>query len=385
MQLRGNGKALIGLLGATAILLSGCGGNASEGPATGVDGFDAAAYFQGKTIRIIISHSAGGGGSDLAGRSFGASLGDLLPGNPRVSVTNNAGIGGINNAYDAPEEDLVIGVTSLGANLYQPLLDPENTYDPTGVQIIGGVTPEPRGALVAGDFAAAYPTLVDAEGKTDAPIRFAAVVGGPADVISEALLAPWVCENLNLPCDMVAVAADSSADTELMLQRGEVNSNFTSIGAISRSHRDMINDGSGYVGFTFEDETSKIVYPDGMTVPPHLIDILPAESKAEWDLIQPLVTGGGLGKTFWMGPQVPTEVVDAIRQAWSDFTEDPGLYGPFEQAQTGGSEGGISFELSPILGADGQKLYDASTDTFLASRDEYNTLQSGLFEKYWAR
>jgi hypothetical protein len=77
--------------------------------------------------------------------------------------------------------------------------------------------------------------LTDAVGKTDAPIRFAGTVGGPADVISESMLAPWTCEHLNLPCDMIAVAGDTSADTELMLQRGEVNSNFTAIGAISRS------------------------------------------------------------------------------------------------------------------------------------------------------
>jgi len=380
---RVNWKALTALLGGSVLLLSGC-GNAA--PASSPNGsFDAPSYFQGKTIRVIVSHDAGGG-SDLAARAFAASLGNFVPGHPRVTVTNNPGMSGIKDALDAPEADLVLGMTSLGANLYQPILDPENTYDPKEVQIIGAVSPEPRGALVAGDFAATYPKLIDASGKTAAPIRFAAVVGGPADVISEAMTAPWVCEHLKLPCDMIPVAGDTSADTELMLQRGEVNSNFTAIGAISRSHRDSITDRSGYVAFTYDDTGSKITYPEGMTVPPELADLLPTDAKDEWESIQPLVTGGGLGKTFWMGPSAPTGVVDALRQAWADFTKDPALYGPFEKSQEGGgSEGGISFDITPIPGADGQKLYDASTETFLSNRDAYTKLQTELYDKYWAK
>ena len=380
-------KHALALLSIPVLLLSGCGNSDQGGSAapSSSAGFDAAAYFKGKTIRFIVSHDAGGG-ADQAGRAFAGALGDLLPGKPRVTVTNNPGMSGIRDALDAPESDLVVGVTSLGANLYQPILDPENTYDPKGVQIIGGVSPEPRGALVAGDFAKQYPAMMDAIGKTDAPIRFAGTVGGPADVISESMLAPWVCEHLKLPCDMISVAGDTSADTELMLQRGEVNSNFTSIGAISRSHRSIIDDRSGYVAFTYEDTSSTINYPQGLAPAPHLVDLIPADAKAQWDLIQPLVTGGGIGKTFWMGASAPKDVVAAIRQAYTDFTKDPKLYDPFIKAQAGGgSEGGITFELTPVLGDDGQKLYDASTDTFLSNREEYGKIQSELYDKYWKK
>lgn len=385
MRNSANWKVLTALIGASVLLLSGCGGGAGDASAGNGSGeFDVASYFKGKTIRVIVSHDAGGG-SDLAARSFAANLGDLVPGHPRVTVTNNPGMAGIGDALDAPEADLVVGMTSLGANLYQPILDPANTYDPKRVQIIGAVSPEPRGALVAGDFAATYPKLVDAVGKTASPIRFAAVVGGPADVISEAMTAPWVCEHLNLPCDMIPVAGDTSADTELMLQRGEVNSNFTAIGAISRSHREIVTDGSGYVAFTYDDGGSKITYPEGMAVPPKLADLIPADAEAEWESIQPLVTGGGLGKTFWMGSSAPSGVVDALRQAWAEFIKDPKLYGPFAQAQGGGSEGGIAFDVSPIPGAEAQKLYDASTQTFLDSRDAYTKIQAELYDKYWSK
>ncbi len=370
------------VLATAAVALTGCSA-AGESTSAAPGEFDAASYFKGRNIRVIVSHSAGGG-TDLAARDFAASLGSLLPGNPRVSVTNDSGMGGINNAYSAPEKDLVIGVTSLGANLFQPLLDPANTYDPKGVKVIAAVTPEPRGALVAGEFAKTYPKLTDATGKTGAPVRFAAVVGGPADVISEAFIAPWVCEQLSLPCTMVAVAGDSSSDTELMLQRGEINSNFTAIGAISRSHNQILTDHSGYVAFSYEDQDTKISYPDGVTPAPKLVDILPQSSLDQWKLIQPLVTGGGLGKTFWMGPSARPEVVDAMRKAWTDFTADKDLYEKFDKIQTGAvAPGAITFTSAPIQGADAQKLYDASTDTFMSNKDTYATLQSQLYDKYW--
>jgi hypothetical protein len=372
-------------LGSSVLLLSSCGSDTAPAPSSGsqAGGFDAASYFKGKTIRFIVSHSAGGG-ADLTARSFANALGNLVPGNPRITVTNDSGLGGIDNAYAAPEQDLVVGVTGLGTYLSQPMLDPSNNFDPKGIQIIGAVTPEPRGALVAGDFAKAYPKIVDATGKTEAPIKFAATVGGPVDVISEAMIAPWVCEKLNLPCDMLPVAEDGSSDTDLMLQRGEVNSNFTSIGSISRAHRPLIEDRSGYVAFSYDDEGAQIKYPDGTPVPPQLGDIIPADAKDQWETIQPLVTGDGLGKTFWMGPQANPDVVKALQQAWSDFIGDKDLYGPFEKIQTGGSgEGGISFTVTALPGPDAQKRFDASTEKFRNNLDAYKTLQTEIYDKWW--
>lgn len=376
---------LLALLGAVVLALSACGSDSSPSVSNeSGGGFDAASYFKGKTIRFIASHSAGGG-VDLAARSFANALGNLLPGNPRVTVTNDSGMGGIDNAYAAPEKDLVVGITGLSSYLLQPLLDEGIEWDPAGIQIIGAVTPEPRGALVTGDFAAAYPTIIDASGKTEAPIRFPATVGGPVDVVSEALIAPWICETLALPCEMLPVAEDGSTDTDLMLQRGEVNSNFTSIGSISRAHRPLLEDGSGYVAFAYDNDGSEIKYPEGMQVPPNVTDIIPADAQAEWEMIQPLITGGGMGKTFWMGPQANPDVVAALRTAWDDFVADPALYEPFEKIQTGGSgDGGISFTVSAVPGTDGQKIFDAASKSFADNLDAYKELQTEIYNKYWA-
>lgn len=379
-------KTLAAAMSAAALLLSGCGSDAA--PSTTADAsageFDAAAYFKGKTIQFIVSHSAGGG-ADLTARSFANALSNLLPGNPRVTVTNDSGMGGIDNAYAAPEADLVVGTTGLSTYLVQPLLDDSIEWNPDGINIIGAVTPEPRGALVTGDFASTYPALVDAAGKTDDPIKFAATVGGPVDVVSEALVAPWICQTLNLPCDMLPVAEDGSSDTDLMMQRGEVNSNFTSIGSISRAHRAILDDGTGYVAFAYDNERSEIKYPEGVTVPPNVSDIIPDSAKEEWETIQPLVTGDGLGKTFWMGPQANPDVVNELRKAWDAFVADPALYGPFEEIQTGGSgDGGISYTVDAVPGQEAQTIFDETTKTFEDNLESYKSLQTDIYNKYWA-
>ena len=102
-------------------------------------------------------------------------------------------------------------------------------------------------------------------------------------------------------------------------------------------------------------------------------------------VIQPLITGDGLGKTFWMGPKVPADVVNALRQAWSDFINNKELYAPFEEIQTGGTgEGGISFTVQALPGPDAQERFDASVNTFLANLDAYKKLQTEIYTKYWA-
>ncbi len=59
-----------------------------------VEGFDAEAYFSGKTIKIIVGFSPGGG-YDAYSRLLAEAVERLMPGNPNVYVTNAPGGGGL--------------------------------------------------------------------------------------------------------------------------------------------------------------------------------------------------------------------------------------------------------------------------------------------------
>ena len=76
------------LAAAFSMLLTGAAANAAEAP-----------FYEGKTLRILVS-SGTGGGTDSAARLVSRFIGKYLAGNPRVLVQNMPGGGGtIANNY----------------------------------------------------------------------------------------------------------------------------------------------------------------------------------------------------------------------------------------------------------------------------------------------
>jgi len=81
-------------------------------------------FFQGKTIRIIVGFSAGGG-FDAYSRTIGRHIGKYIPGSPTVLVENMAGAGSmiaVNYTYNQAKPDgLTIGNWIGGLVLQQYL------------------------------------------------------------------------------------------------------------------------------------------------------------------------------------------------------------------------------------------------------------------------
>src|SRR5512139_2329778 len=86
--------------------------------------FAAAPFYEGKTVRITVGASAGGG-FDLWARTVGRHIGKHIPGNPTVVVENVTGAGGLimaNQLYKSVRPDgLTIGHVNGGLVLSQML------------------------------------------------------------------------------------------------------------------------------------------------------------------------------------------------------------------------------------------------------------------------
>src|SRR5680860_44604 len=84
------------------------------------DTFDAEEYFKGKTIRLIVGYSAGGG-YDTNARLLAQYLEKYVPGNPSVMVENMPGAASVvaaNYLYSKAEPDgLTIGTIDRGINI----------------------------------------------------------------------------------------------------------------------------------------------------------------------------------------------------------------------------------------------------------------------------
>ena len=105
----------------------------------------AAPFYQGKTLRVTVGFSAGGG-FDLWARVVARHLGKHIPGNPTVIVENVTGAGGliqVNQLFKATKPDgLTLGHINGGLILGQMMGQPGYDFEPQKFMYIGAANKE---------------------------------------------------------------------------------------------------------------------------------------------------------------------------------------------------------------------------------------------------
>jgi tripartite-type tricarboxylate transporter receptor subunit TctC len=157
-------------------------------------------FYAGKTIRLIVGLSAGGG-YDVYSRTIARHLGKHIPGNPSVAVENMVGAGSIlatNYIYKIARSDgLTIG-NFLGGLLLQQLLDrPGIEFDARKFEYLGVpsqdhflvVVSKSTGILDVNQWIAAkkeisFGGVTPGGGTDDLPKALKATIGLPLRVVS---------------------------------------------------------------------------------------------------------------------------------------------------------------------------------------------------------
>lgn len=120
-------------IGAVALAISGC-----QQSAVGAGPEDPAAFYRGRTLRILVGVSPGGG-QDLYARVMAPHLSRLLDGHPTVIVENMPGAGGLVAATylarRATPDGLTIGL--IGPQPTMEQLGPNPAFDVRSLPIIG--------------------------------------------------------------------------------------------------------------------------------------------------------------------------------------------------------------------------------------------------------
>jgi hypothetical protein len=379
MVKRVHARRALAVMAAAALLLSGCGSGGGDNSAStsSAGGFDAAKFFGGKTVRLIVTSSAGGN-TDIFARFIASKLADEIPGRPRIAVTNEGGLGGIGDVYEAPDSDLVIGATSRSSAIYGTADDPAARQDPSKLQVIGGVAGDPRAWAGFGTLTTAYPSLADAANKPDGEkLRFAATVGGPGEVESDVFLYTWLCQNMKLPCEYINVADDSSTDTNLMVQRGEVNLQGGTMITFMRQYLKDLQDGKAkfLMQYAPTDQASPAL-PDGITAP-DISTILPADLKDDYQKIVPIISSGLLGNMMWAGPALSADAVKALQDAYAKVVGNADNVKQLNGLMAGG-DSPYDYKVTPLSGADAQKAYDTSSGDYETNK----VFIEGLREEY---
>ena len=174
-------------------------------------------FYAGKTLRILVGFSPGGG-YDLYARTLGRYLGKHVPGAPTVVVQNMPGAGSlkvVNYLYNAAPKDGTVLATFARGIVFEPLLGhAEGTqFDAARFNWIGSISNEV--SVCALNAASGIRTFADMQAK---PFRIGASgVGADSDIF------PVVIRNLfHLPMRLVA-GYPGGADMVLAMERHEVD------------------------------------------------------------------------------------------------------------------------------------------------------------------
>ena len=175
-------------------------------------------FYRGKTVRIIVGFSAGGG-YDAYSRLIGRHLHKHIPGNPSVIVDNMAGAGSIiaaNYVYNAaPKDGTVIGNISGQIILEQLFANPAVQYDLGKFRYLGVPIGETYLLLVTRKPGVTrFDELVGAKSKQ-------VVVGGiPGSTVEQGpiLLRDLLGANLK-----VVSGYKGTADVRLAIESGELD------------------------------------------------------------------------------------------------------------------------------------------------------------------
>lgn len=114
---------------------------------------DAATFYKGRTINIVVGF-APGGGADLWARFMARHLGKFVPGEPGVVVQNMPGAGGfsaLNFVYSvAPKDGTYLMLPSTSAYTAPQLEQPGARWDTLKLQWLGNITRDTSSCVASG-------------------------------------------------------------------------------------------------------------------------------------------------------------------------------------------------------------------------------------------
>lgn len=298
----------------------------------------AADFYRGKTVRIIVGFSAGGG-YDAYSRLIGRYLGQYIPGNPAVIVDNMAGAGSIiaaNHVYNAaPKDGTVIGNISGPIILEQLFNNPAVQFDMTKFRHLA--VPVGETYLMIVTRKSGVVKFDELLGQNSKPVVFGAIPGSTVEH-APILVRDTLGANIK-----VVTGYKGTADVRLAIDSGEVGGFFNTWTSVKITSLDKFRSGEWLVLAQLADDP----IPD-LTIPN--VPTIPAIVKNE-EQRQLLLFGTSVpnqfGKVYVIGPGVPPERAAALESAFAKAFADKQLLAEAEKGR---------LEIDPLTGAQIQKL-----------------------------
>jgi tripartite-type tricarboxylate transporter receptor subunit TctC len=288
---------------------------------------DVAAFFKGKTIRLMVGVGVGSG-YDINARLLARHMGNHIPGQPAIIVQNQPGAGSLtmtNALYNnGPFDGTVIGASFNGMPT-TPLLQPGGArFDPVKLNWLGSTNRETQVMYVW--HTAPAQVLDDARTKET-------VMGGQAPGSTQ-FDYPVLANHLFGFKFKVVTGYESTPKIHLAMESGEVHgtiANWSTLKAIN----------PGWIA----DKKIRILAQWTFTKNPELPDVpmflSVAQTEEQRAALRLMLARLEYGRPFFLPPNVPAARVQALRRAFDATMKDPAYLAEADK---------LKIEVEPLTG-----------------------------------
>jgi tripartite-type tricarboxylate transporter receptor subunit TctC len=293
-------------------------------------------FYRGKTIRIVVGYSAGGG-FDTYSRAIARHLAKHIPGKPAVIVENMPGAAGLvaaNSIYRAGRPDGLTIVNFQGTQVMSQILGRDGVeFDARKYEWLGAPT---RENAVCALTRASGVTTVQQWATSTTPVKLGSVApGGATHDVPRVLQAA-----LGLPIHLVR-GYKGTAEIRLAAQSGEVSGGCWPWESLRPTWRQALEAGEATVVLQVTDKP----LPDLPGVPLAL-------GLAKTDEARQLIRSGiivptTVSRVYAMPPATPADRVRLLRAAFLKTLADPEFVADARQAQ---------LDIDPISGEEVTRL-----------------------------
>jgi hypothetical protein len=270
---------------------------------------EAADFYRGKTISIVVGFGPGGG-YDIYARLLARYLGNHIAGVPNVVVQNMEGAGSVrasNYVYSvAPKDGTVIAAVNQNMPMYQMLGGAGAQFKAAEMNWLGSMAYS-NGTLYTWSQSGIR-TLGDAKSRD--------VVLGGVGTTSDSYIYPTLINGLLATRFKVINGYAGTKEIHLAIERGEVMGRGGNTWAsLMSSNQDWIDqkrvDILVQIGFKPEPEITQV---------PLLIELV--KTPEEKQIVTVVTLPTALGYTSWLAPEVPPARMKLLREAYDATMRD---------------------------------------------------------------
>jgi tripartite-type tricarboxylate transporter receptor subunit TctC len=296
-------------------------------------------FFAGKTVRIVVGSSPGGG-YDYWARLLARSMAKYIPGNPEVVVQNMPGGGSLvatNYVYSVAKPDgLTLGMPNQSVYMAQVVGDKEARFDAPKFNWIGSPDRNPTVLYIRADTP--YKSMDDVI-KAKAPPKCGGSGRDSASLV-------FALEDLIGAKFEVVLGYQGGSQTDLAVERGEVVCRSMGLGAHFSRQPFTLWHGKDFDRHLVQSGRKR---DDRATDTPTIHELMDRYKTSELgrQLATVLTAGENFGHPMLAPPGVPVDRVKLLRDAYAKALKDPALLAEVRKQE---------YDFDPVSGEDLQAL-----------------------------